>query len=299
MKLGFEHSWAQLPPLLHTAVAPVPVAAPQCLIFNRRWADQLGLDGAAVAAQAALLFSGNGLPDDAHPLAMAYAGHQFGGYSPRLGDGRAHLLGELRDPQGRRHDVHLKGSGRTPYSRGGDGRAALGPMLREYLVSEAMYALGIPTTRSLAVIATGESVLREDGPLPGAILVRTAASHLRVGSFQFAAAQGGRDVVQALLDYTIARHYPDAAQASIPALALLQLVTERQAQLIAQWLRVGLVHGVMNTYNMSIVGETIDFGPCAFMAAWNSGCSTPAVPREAGKQAIRTGGRRSGLKNQL
>ena len=270
MKLGFEHSWAQLPPLLHTAVAPVPVAAPHCVIFNHALATQLGLDARAVDAQASQLFSGNALPDDAQPLAMAYAGHQFGGFSPQLGDGRAHLLGELLDPQGQRRDLHLKGSGRTPYSRGGDGRAALGPMLREYVISEAMYALGIPTTRSLAVIATGEPVLREDGPLPGAILVRTAASHLRVGSFQFAASRGDGPALRALIDYTIARHYPEAAQAEVPALALLQGVAERQAQLIAQWLRVGFVHGVMNTDNMALSGETIDYGPCAFLDEYDA-----------------------------
>ena len=270
MKLSLEHSWAQLPPLMHTAVAPLPVAAPQCILFNNALATQLGLDARAVEAHAAQLFSGNALPDDAQPLAMAYAGHQFGGFSPQLGDGRAHLLGELRDLQGQRHDLHLKGSGRTPYSRGGDGRAALGPMLREYVISVAMYALGIPTTCSMAVIATGEAVLREDGPLPGAILVRTAASHLRVGSFQFAASRGDGPVLRALIDYTITRHYPDAAQAEVPALALLQQVTERQAQLIAQWLRVGFVHGVMNTDNMALSGETIDYGPCAFLDEYDA-----------------------------
>ena len=270
MKLRLEHSWAQLPPLMHTAVAPLPVAAPQCIVFNNALATQLGLDARAVEAHAAQLFSGNALPDDAQPLAMAYAGHQFGGFSPQLGDGRAHLLGELRDLQGQRHDLHLKGSGRTPYSRGGDGRAALGPMLREYVISVAMYALGIPTTRSLAVISTGEAVLREDGPLPGAILVRTAASHLRVGSFQFAASRGDGPALRALIDYTITRHYPDVAQAEVPALALLQQVTERQAQLIAQWLRVGFVHGVMNTDNMALSGETIDYGPCAFLDEYDA-----------------------------
>ena len=270
MKLSLEHSWAQLPPLMHTAVAPLPVAAPHCIVFNNALATQLGLDARAVEAHAAQLFSGNALPDDAQPLAMAYAGHQFGGFSPQLGDGRAHLLGELRDLQGQRHDLHLKGSGRTPYSRGGDGRAALGPMLREYVISVAMYALGIPTTRSLAVISTGEAVLREDGPLPGAILVRTAASHLRVGSFQFAASRGDGPALRALIDYTITRHYPDAAQAEVPALALLQQVTERQAQLIAQWLRVGFVHGVMNTDNMALSGETIDYGPCAFLDEYDA-----------------------------
>ena len=270
MKLGLKHSWAQLPPLMHTAVAPLPVANPHCLMFNQALATELGLDAKAVEAQAALLFSGNALPDDAQPLAMAYAGHQFGGFSPRLGDGRAHLLGELIDSQGKRHDLHLKGSGRTPYSRGGDGRAAVGPMLREYLISEAMHALDLPTTRSLAVIGTGEPVLREDGALPGAILVRTAASHLRVGSFQYPGSRGDIDTLRALLDYTLARHYPDAATAAVPALALLQAVAEQQALLIANWLRVGFVHGVMNTDNMALSGETIDYGPCAFLDEYDA-----------------------------
>ena len=270
MKLGLEHSWAQLPPLMHTTVAPIPVAGPHCILFNQALASELGLDGQAVEAQAAMLFSGNGLPEDAQPLAMAYAGHQFGGFSPRLGDGRAHLLGELRDRQGQLHDLHLKGSGRTPYSRGGDGRAALGPMLREYLISEAMQALGIASTRSLAVIGTGEPVLREDGPLPGAILVRIASSHLRVGSFQYPASRGDLGTLQALLDYTIARHYPQAGAAPVPALAVLQAAAERQALLIAEWLRVGFVHGVMNTDNMALSGQTIDYGPCAFLDEYDS-----------------------------
>lgn len=270
MKLGLQHSWAGLPPLMYSAVAPVPVTDPQCVVFNTALANELGLNAEAVAAQAAQLFSGNGLPEDAQPLAMAYAGHQFGGFSPRLGDGRAHLLGELIDPQGRRHDLHLKGSGATPYSRGGDGRAALGPMLREYLVSEAMHALGIPSTRSLAVLTTGEAVLREDGPLPGAILVRTAASHLRVGSFQYPASRGDLDTLRALVDYAIARHDPQAAGAEVPALALLQAVALRQAQLVAHWLRVGFVHGVMNTDNMALSGETIDYGPCAFLDEYDA-----------------------------
>ncbi len=211
-----------------------------------------------------MLLSGNELPDDARPLAMAYAGHQFGHFVPQLGDGRAVLLGERRASDGRRYDLQLKGSGRTPFSRSGDGRAVLGPMLREYLISEAMHALGIPTTRSLAVVATGEQVLREE-PAPGAVLTRVAASHLRVGTFEYFAVRGDHDALRALLAYSIARHAPELAAAPVPALAFLKWVADRQAALIAQWLGVGFIHGVMNTDNMALSGETIDYGPCAFM----------------------------------
>ena len=201
---------------------------------------------------------------------MVYAGHQFGHFVPQLGDGRAILLGEVRDRFGRRHDIQLKGSGRTPYSRGGDGRAALGPVLREYLVSEAMHALGIPATRALAAVTTGERVLRDGGPVPGAILTRVAASHVRVGTFQYFAARGDFDATQRLADYVIERHYPDLASASNPYLELLRLVMQRQARLVAAWMNVGFIHGVMNTDNMAVSGETIDFGPCAFMDAYDA-----------------------------
>ena len=210
------------------------------------------------------MFSGNQLPEDANPIAMAYAGHQFGGFVPRLGDGRAILLGELRGRDGVLRDLQLKGAGLTPFSRNADGRAALGPMLREYLISEAMHALGIPTTRSLAVVTTGEKVFRED-VLPGAVLTRVAASHIRVGTFQYFAVRGDQGAIRELLDYVIARHYPDARNADVPALAVLMAVAERQAALIADWMLVGFIHGVMNTDNMAISGETIDYGPCAFM----------------------------------
>jgi len=214
------------------------------------------------------LLTGHGLPDDATPVAQAYAGHQFGWYQPRLGDGRALLLGEIVDIEGRRRDLHLKGSGRTPFARGGDGKAVVGPMLREHLIGEAMHALGIPTTRALAVVATGEGVAR--GPaLPGAVLTRVAASHLRVGTFQYAAATGDRDLLQRLTDYAIARHHPAAADADVPALGLLDAVIGAQARLVAQWMLVGFVHGVMNTDNTTISGETIDYGPCAFMDAYD------------------------------
>jgi serine/tyrosine/threonine adenylyltransferase len=264
MRFGFEHSYAALPPHFFSAVEPTVVADPRLVIFNGPLATELGLDADAVEREAATLFSGNRLPEDAKPLAMAYAGHQFGSFVPRLGDGRAILLGELRDRSGVLRDVQLKGAGLTPFSRTADGRAALGPMLREYLISEAMHALGIPTTRSLAVVTTGERVYREDA-LPGAVLTRVASSHVRVGTFQYFAARGDVDATRELVKYAIGRHYPELGDADIPALALLKAVSERQASLISQWMLVAFIHGVMNTDNMAISGETIDYGPCAFM----------------------------------
>ncbi|MEP7311770.1 MAG: protein adenylyltransferase SelO family protein, partial [Pseudomonadota bacterium] len=264
MRFGFEHSYAALPPGFFVEVRPTPVADPHLVVFNRPLAGYLGLDPGAVEREAAGIFSGNTLPEDARPISMAYAGHQFGHFVPQLGDGRAILLGELRGGDGALRDVQLKGSGLTPWSRGADGRAALGPMLREYLISEAMHALGIPTTRSLAVVTTGERVRREDS-LPGAILARVAASHVRVGTFQYFAARADVASLRHLLDYVIARHYPQAREAPVPALAVLQQVADRQAALIAGWMLVGFIHGVMNTDNMTISGETIDYGPCAFM----------------------------------
>jgi serine/tyrosine/threonine adenylyltransferase len=263
LKLGLEHSYTTLPPQCFVDVAPALVAAPRLLAFNDALAMSLGFQ-ADLASRAAALFSGNELPDDARPIAMAYSGHQFGHFSPMLGDGRALLLGERRSGDGRLHDIQLKGSGRTPFSRSGDGRAAVGPMLREYLISEAMHALGIPTTRSLAVVATGEHVMRET-PLPGAVLTRIAASHLRVGTFEYFAARDDQEALRALLSYAIARHAPELATAPVPALAFLQWTASRQAALIAQWMSVGFIHGVMNTDNMALSGETIDYGPCAFM----------------------------------
>src|SRR6185437_15500315 len=264
MQLGFQHSYSGLPVRFHAQVKPTPVANPQLVVFNTPLARDLGLDPKVIEPQAAALFSGNHLPEDAQPLAMAYAGHQFGGFVPRLGDGRAILIGEIRGRDGALRDIQLKGAGLTPFSRNGDGRAVLGPMLREYLISEAMHALGVPTTRSLAVVTTGEQVYRES-PLPGAVLTRVAASHVRVGTFQYFAARRDDDAVRALLEYVIARHYPDALDAEVPALSVLKSVAQRQAALIADWMRVGFIHGVMNTDNMSITGETIDYGPCAFM----------------------------------
>ncbi len=264
MNLGLEHTYSSLPSRFFARVEPVPVRNPQLVAFNSRLAEELGLDPATLEREGASIFSGNRLPDDAQPIAMAYAGHQFGGFSPQLGDGRAILLGERVGPDGERRDVQLKGSGRTPFSRNGDGRAAVGPMLREYLISEAMHSLGIPTTRSLAVVTTGEQVIRQE-LLPGAVLTRIAASHIRVGTFEYFSARDDREAVSALLDYVISRHYPQARSAEVPALAVLEAVSERQAALMADWLSVGFIHGVMNTDNMAISGETIDYGPCAFM----------------------------------
>ena len=268
MRLGFQHSYAALPPRFYARVAPTGVPDPKLVVFNSGLARDLGLDPGQLEPEAAAMFSGNRLPEDADPIAMAYAGHQFGGFVPSLGDGRAILLGELQDRDGTLRDVQLKGAGLTPFSRNGDGRAALGPMLREYLVSEAMHAFGIPTTRSLAVVTTGEQVYRETA-LPGAVLTRVAASHVRVGTFQYFAARGDHDALRALLEYVTARHYPEARDADVPALAVLASVVKRQAALIADWMLVGFIHGVMNTDNMSIAGETIDYGPCAFMDAYD------------------------------
>ena len=259
----FDNSYARLPEPLHSAAMPTAVRAPALVIVNEPLATDLGLDPAALAADGAATFAGNELPPGAEPIAQAYAGHQFGHFT-NLGDGRAILLGEQIAPDGRRADIQLKGAGRTRYSRGGDGRAALGPMLREYVISEALHALGIPTTRSLAVAMTGEAVLRAT-PLPGAVLTRVAASHIRVGTFQFAAAAGGPDLLAPLLDHAIARHDPAVAAADEPAIAFLEAVVDRQAALIARWMLVGFVHGVMNPDNMAVSGETIDYGPCAFL----------------------------------
>jgi uncharacterized protein YdiU (UPF0061 family) len=238
--------------------------------LNEGLAEGLGVDAAALGSVGGIdVLVGKVVPDGASPVAQAYAGHQFGGYSPVLGDGRALLLGEVLDRDGARRDLHLKGSGRTPFARGGDGKAAVGPMLREYLLGEAMYALGIPTTRALAVVATGEPVRRE-AVLPGAVLVRVAASHIRVGTFQFAAARNP-ELVRRLADYAIARHHPHARGADNPYLAFVEAVVDAQALLIARWMLVGFVHGVMNTDNTTISGETIDYGPCAFMEAYDPG----------------------------
>ena len=259
------HRFASELPELAVRSQAEPSPDPRLLVLNESVAAELGLDGAWLRSPEGIgLLIGTRVPADAQPVAQGYAGHQFGGWVPRLGDGRALLLGELIDTHGRLRDLHLKGSGRTPFARGGDGLAAVGPMLREYLVSEAMHALGIPTTRSLSVVATGRPVQRET-LLDGAVLARIAASHLRVGSFQYVAAAGDLEVLRRLADHAISRHYPAAAQAENPYLALLDSVIAAQADLIARWMLVGFVHGVMNTDNTTISGETIDYGPCAFM----------------------------------
>ncbi|MEY9562336.1 protein adenylyltransferase SelO [Sinorhizobium fredii] len=265
----FDNSYARLPANFYARVEPTPVAEPWLIKLNRPLAEELRLDIAALERDGAAIFSGNTVPAGAEPLAMAYAGHQFGTFVPQLGDGRAILLGEVIGRDGKRRDIQLKGSGQTPYSRRGDGRAALGPVLREYIVSEAMHALGVPTTRALAGTVTGQPVYREQ-ILPGAVFTRVAASHIRVGTFQFFAARGDMDSVKALADHVIDRHYPELKAADEnPYLGLLKAVSARQAALIARWLHIGFIHGVMNTDNMTISGETIDFGPCAFMDAYD------------------------------
>jgi serine/tyrosine/threonine adenylyltransferase len=265
----FDNTYARELDGMAVAWQPAASPAPGWLRLNRALAAELGLDADALESDAGLaVFAGNAVPDGAQPVAQAYAGHQFGGFSPQLGDGRALLLGEIIDHQGQRRDIAFKGSGRTPFSRGGDGKAAIGPVLREYLISEAMQALGIPTTRTLAAVSTGETIYRER-PLPGAILTRVAASHVRVGTFQFFAARRDTARVRRLADYVIARHDPDLAGQDDRYLALLQRVAERQASLVARWMGVGFIHGVMNTDNMTISGETIDYGPCAFMEAYD------------------------------
>src|SRR3978361_960653 len=261
----FQNSYAALPANFFARVAPTPVASPRLIKLNRPLAVHLGLDPDVLeSAEGTEILAGKRIPDGADPIAMAYAGHQFGHFVPQLGDGRAILLGEVIDADGARRDIQLKGSGPTPFSRRGDGRAALGPVLREYIVSEAMATLGIPTTRSLAAVVTGENVMRE-APLPGAVLTRVASSHIRGGTFQYFAARSDTEGVRRLADHVIARHYPQAADAEHPYLALLEAVIARQAGLVARWLLVGFIHGVMNTDNTSISGETIDYGPCAFM----------------------------------
>ncbi len=267
---NFDNSYLSLPDALYSRLDPAPVPDPRLIILNDDLAEELGLDFShSTEMEKSALFSGKSLPKGAQPLAQAYAGHQFGHFTI-LGDGRAHLWGEHMTPHGTRCDIQFKGSGRTPYSRGGDGRAALGPMLREYLMAEAMHALGIPTTRSLAVATTGDTVMR-DKPLPGAVLTRIAASHIRVGTFEFATLEGRDAMTRVLMNYTITRHDPDITDADNLAIAFLKRVMGRQADLITHWMRVGFIHGVMNTDNMTISGETIDYGPCAFMDVYNPG----------------------------
>jgi len=280
----FSNSYARLPEHFFARLAPTPVPRPRLIRFNEALASELGVDARGFESdELAAVFAGNVTPPGAEPIAMAYAGHQFGNFVPQLGDGRAILLGEVLDRNGERRDVQLKGAGRTPFSRRGDGRAALGPVLREYLVSEAMHALGIPTTRALAAVSTGETVFR-DRPLPGAVLTRVASSHIRIGTFQYFAARGDMEAVKRLSGYVIDRHFPEARDSERPTLALLQIVVERQALLVARWMHVGFIHGVMNTDNTALSGETIDFGPCAFMD-WYDPATTFSAIDELGRYA--------------
>ncbi len=265
---NLDHSYVSLPESFYSKLKPTSVRLPKLIILNEPLAEMLGLNNPGLRSENGVsVLAGNQIPEGAVPLAQAYAGHQFGHFT-MLGDGRAVLIGEQITPPGVRADIQLKGSGRTPYSRRGDGRAAMGPMLREYIISEAMHALGIPTTRSLAVVTTGESIIRENEQ-PGAVLTRVAASHLRVGTFQYAAARGNTQDLQALADYTLQRHFPEAEDGANRYLSLLQEVIKRQAELIAKWQLVGFVHGVMNTDNMALSGETIDYGPCAFLDTYD------------------------------
>lgn len=280
MKLDLHHSYADDLPGFSVPATPDHVPAPNRLFWNAELAISLGIDPVAFGSDGiARTFSGNELPEDARPIAQAYAGHQFGHFSPQLGDGRAHLLGEVLDPGGKRRDIALKGSGRTPFSRGGDGKAAVGPMLREVLIGEFLHACGIPTTRALAVVATGEAVMREV-PLPGAVLTRVASSHIRVGTFEFFASRGEHDRVRRLAEYTIARHDPDLVGDEERFPKFLQAVAARQADLVARWMHVGFLHGVMNTDNMAVSGESIDFGPCAFLEAYDTSTVFSSIDHE-------------------
>jgi len=282
----FDNSFARELDGFYVAWEGAAAPSPRLVRLNSDLAEELGLDPDALATEeGAAILAGAKAPDGASPLAQAYAGHQFGGFSPQLGDGRALLLGEVIDRNGHRRDIHLKGSGRTPFSRGGDGKAAIGPVLREYLVGEAMHAMGVPTTRALAAVLTGEMVMRET-MLPGAVLARVAASHLRVGTFEYVAARRETDKLAQLTRYALARHDPDLADTDTPALALFRAVRDRQARLIAQWMGLGFVHGVMNTDNMTISGETIDYGPCAFIDAYDEFSVFSSIDRK-GRYAYR------------
>ena len=278
ISLGFDNTYRRLPERFYAPTDATGVRAPKVIAFNRELAGELGLDAAAIAPHAAQIFSGNTPPADAEPIALAYAGHQFGNFVPQLGDGRALLLGEVVGRNGQRHDIQLKGSGPTPFSRRRDGRAALGPVLREYIVSEAMHALGVPTTRSLAAVTTGEYVQREE-TMPGAVLTRVASSHIRIGTFQYFAARQDEEAIRLLADYAIERHYPALRHNPTPYLALLDAVIARQGLLVANWMRIGFIHGVMNTDNMTISGETIDYGPCAFLDEYDPGKVFSSIDR--------------------
>lgn len=277
----FQNSYAKLPAHFYCKQDPASVPAPSSVATNASLAVELGMDSAWLdTPEATAVFAGNAIPEGAEPLAQAYAGHQFGGFSPQLGDGRALLLGEIV-ASGERRDIQLKGSGRTPFSRQGDGKSALGPVLREYLVSEAMHALGVPTTRALAAVTTGETVLRQEGRVMGGVFTRVAASHLRVGTFQYFHARQDIEALRLLADYTIERHYPEASGSKNAMLALLQGVISAQAKLIPHWMSLGFIHGVMNTDNCALSGETIDYGPCAFMEKFHPQCVFSSIDRNA------------------
>ena len=279
MLLPLDNSYARLPERFYAPAVPAQYNAAKLIRLNEELAAELGLDARHLGSPAGLaILSGQQIAEGSEPIALAYAGHQFGNFVPQLGDGRAILLGEVIDCSGKRRDVQLKGAGRTAFSRGGDGRAAIGPVLREYLLSEAMAALGIPTTRALAAVATGEPVIRER-VLPGAVLTRVASSHIRVGTFQYFAARGDTEALRLLADYVITRHYPTAAQQESPYRALLEAIVAAQADLVSRWLLVGFIHGVMNTDNMSISGETIDYGPCAFMDVYDPATVFSSIDR--------------------
>ena len=271
--IPFDNSYARLPKRFFASQAPASVPEPTLIRLNRELSARLSINADWLAsADGVAVLAGNAIPDGAEPIAQAYAGHQFGGFVPQLGDGRAILLGEVIDTDGFRHDLQLKGSGRTPFSRRGDGKSALGPVLREYVVSEAMAALGVPTTQALAAVATGETVMRQEGRLPGGVFTRVAASHIRVGTFQYFLARNDVDAIRLLAEHAIARHYPEAVEAPDPHLALLESVVAAHADLIAHWMSLGFIHGVMNTDNTAISGQTIDYGPCAFMDAFHPRC---------------------------
>ncbi|MDQ8182837.1 YdiU family protein [Pelagicoccus sp. SDUM812005] len=282
MKIPFDNTYSQLPEQFYQRQDPVPVENPELIRVNRSLAEELGIDADWLESSEGLaVLAGNAVAEGSEPLAQAYAGHQFGHFVPQLGDGRAILLGEVVSRSGRRFDLQLKGSGRTAFSRAGDGRSALGPVIREYIVSEAMAALGVPTTRALAAVATGERVFRQEGDVAGGVFTRVASSHVRVGTFQYFQARGEVESIRRLADYVIERHYPEALQAKERYLALLKGAFGRQADLVTHWMSLGFIHGVMNTDNMAVSGETIDFGPCAFMEAFHPECVFSSIDRNA------------------
>lgn len=282
LSINFDNSYVTLAPEFYEKLNPTPVSSPSLIAVNDSLAGLLGIDPDSLRSEHGIqVLAGNHIADGSEPIAMAYAGHQFGNWVPQLGDGRAILLGETLATDGQRYDLQLKGAGRTPFSRGGDGRNWIGPVLREYVVSEAMAALGVPTTRALAAVTTGDSVLRETGPMPGAILTRVARSHIRVGTFQYFAARQNNEAIEQLMHHVIDRHYPQLRDADNPALALLAAVIDAQANLIAHWQSVGFIHGVMNTDNCSISGDTIDYGPCAFMDTFSADQVFSSIDRGA------------------